>query len=210
MAFVRDPKEDRAQVRSFAHKALRRIHALGAKTQTLDDVEGELWVAWCIACERYDPAGGAAFKTFLYQGMRMHINRWIEKSFERFHDETLAISLDATHGDADDTTIGEVIPDTSMRQDEDFQREDCFAYALTRVSERSGQFLRFLKENPPELIERMKDLDAKAKYAKEIGASYATPQRLTSSMIFDFMGASRAERKQIMDEVTQIGRLISN
>lgn len=210
MAIVRDPKNDKAQVKAFAYKVLKRVHALGAKTQTVEDIEGELWVAWCLACERYNPEGGASFKTFLYQGMRMHINRWIEKSFERFHDETTAISIDASHHDAEDTTLGEVIPDSGLRQDEEFQREDCFNYALTRVSDRAGQFLKFLKDHPPELMERMKDLEAKAAYAKEIGASYAMPHRLTSSMIFDFMGASRVERKQIMEEVTQIGQLISN
>lgn len=211
----RDPKLDRQQIKAFAYKVLKRVHALGAKTQTLEDVESELWVAWCLACEKYDDNGGAAFKTFLYAGLRNHINRWVEKNFERFHGETIAASLDMKlrGDDADNTgatSLGDVVPDTHERQDETYQREDCFAYALTRLSPRSQMFLTFLKDNPPELMERMKDLEAKSAYAKEIGACYAMPGRITSAMIFDFMGASRAERKQIMDEVTQIGRLISN
>ena len=211
MPITRNPKDDKAQVKAFAYKVLRRVHALGAKTQTIEDIESELWVAWCIAAEKFDPAGGASFKTFLYQGMRLHINRWIEKSFERFHDETIAASLEAgSPDDANRGTFGEVVADTKERQDQAFQREDCFQYALTRVSDRAGMFLKFLRDNPPELMNRMKDLEAKAKHAREIGASYAMPHRLTSSMIFDFMGASRVERKQIMEEVTQIGRLISN
>ncbi|WP_326894463.1 sigma factor (plasmid) [Rhizobium beringeri] len=213
MAIVRDPKLDKAQVRAFAFKVLRRVHGLGAKTQTIDDIESELWVAWCIACDRYSAEGGAAFSTYLYSGMRRHINRWIEKNFERFHEETIAASLDAQvfsdeNGELG-SQVGHLVADPQMTQDEAYQRENCFAYALSRVSPRAGQFLKFLKEHPPELMERMKDLEAKAEYAKEQGVNYAMPHRLTSSMILDFMGASRVERKQIMDEVTQIGQLIS-
>ena len=211
--YQRDPKLDRQQVKSFAFKVLKRVHALGAKTTTLDEVESELWVAWCLAAEKYDPQGGASFKTFLYTGMRNHINRWIEKSFERFHEETVAASLDQQMGSSESetrATLGDAVADTHDRHDEVYQREDCFAYALTRVSDRAKMFLTFLKDNPPELMSRMKDLEAKAAYAKEIGASYAMPHRITTAMIFDFMGASRAERKSIMEEVTQIGRLISN
>ncbi|OWZ90470.1 hypothetical protein B9J07_28200 [Sinorhizobium sp. LM21] len=212
MAIKRDPKLDNAQVKSFAYKALKRVHALGAKSQTIDDVESELWIAWCIACDRYDAEAGAAFSTFLYKGMRLHINRWIEKNFERFHEETVAASLDAQvdHGeDGQGAEIGELVADTAERQDERYQREDCFAYALTRLSPRAGQFLKFLKDHPPELVKMMKDLEAKAAFAKQQGVTYAQPHRITSSMLFDFMGASRVERKQIMDEVTQIGHLIS-
>lgn len=215
MAITRDPKLDKAQIRAFAYKVLRRVHALGARTQTVDDIESELWVAWCIACDRYDPAGGASFSTYLYAGMRLHINRWVEKNFERFHGETIAASLEASYGSEDaqaanGASLGEVIADTNDRQDQEYERENCFEYALTRVSDRAQMFLKFLKDHPPELVERMKDIEAKAAYAKERGVSYATPNRLTSTMIFDFMGATRVERKQIMDEVTQIGRLISN
>ncbi|MBD9511664.1 hypothetical protein IB265_33450 [Ensifer sp. ENS10] len=212
MAIKRDPKLDKAQVESFAYKVLKRVHALGAKSQTIDDVKSELWIAWCIACDRYSAEGGASFSTFLYSGMRLHINRWIEKNFERFHEETVAASLDAQVDlgeEGQGSEIGQMVADTSERQDERYQREDCFAYALTRLSPRAGQFLKFLKDHPPELMVMMKDLEAKAAFAKQQGVTYAQPQRITSSMLFDFMGASRVERKQIMDEVTQIGHLIS-
>lgn len=211
----RDPKLDKGQIKSFAFKVLKRVHALGARSVLLEDIESELWVAWCLSCDAYSENGGAAFETFLYRGMRLHINRWVEKNFERNHAETIAASLDMKMGGegADNTgtnSLGDVIPDPHERQDERFQREDCFAYAMTRLSSRSQMFLSFLKDTPLELMERMKDLEAKAAYAKEIGACYAMPSRITSSIIFDFMGASRVERKQIMDEVTQIGRLVSN
>jgi DNA-directed RNA polymerase specialized sigma subunit len=215
MTQYRDPKESRAQIKAFAHKVLRRVHSLGARTQTLDDVEGELWVAWCLACERFNPEAGCAFSTYLYTGMRRHINRWIEKNFERFHDETVAASLDASYGsemseDGSGSTLGEAVADTHMRQDQEYEQKDCFAYALTRLSDRAKMFLTFLKDHPPELMAQMKDLEAKAKHAKELGVTYAMPNRLTSFMIFDFMGATRVERKQIMDEVAQVGQLISN
>ncbi len=209
----RDPKLDSKTIKAFAYKVLKRAHALGARTVLFEDVESELWVAWCLACDAYKNDGGAAFSTFLYRGMRVHINRWIEKNFERNHAETIAASLDMPVGSSDSETrqtLGDLTADTHEVHDATYQREDCFAYALTRVSNRAQMFLTFLKDNPPELMVAMKDLEAKAAHAKEIGACYAMPSRITTAMIFDFMGASRAERKQIMDEVTQIGRLISN
>lgn len=214
-AQYRDPKESTKQIDSFAPRVLRRLHLLGAKTHTLDDVKQELWLAWCKACEAYKPDGGASFSTFLTKGMRLHINRYVEKNFERFHDETIALSLEGhspagAGGENAGGRLSDVVADTAPPQSAEFENEDCFSYALTRLSPRAAKFVTILKEQPPELLDEVRRLEQKAEYAKERGITYATAHRLTSSMIFDFMGASRNERKQIMDEVQQIGALIQN
>ena len=211
----RDPKESTKLINNFAHKVLSRLHKLGARTHTLDDVKQELWIAWCKACEAYKPEGGASFSTFLTNGMRLHINRYVEKNFERFHDETIALSLDAHGHDGSsegDTAnkLSDTVADTAPLPNVEFERENCFAYALTRLSPRAAQFVTILKDQPQELIEEVRRLEEKSQYAKERGITYATAHRLTTPMIFDFMGASRNERKQIMDEVQQIGALIQD
>lgn len=211
----RDPKESTKQINAFAAKVLRRLHQLGARTHSLDDVKQELWIAWCKACEAYRPEGGASFSTFLTNGMRLHINRYVEKNFERFHDETIALSLDqrGTGGEfvgSEDALLGDAIADSAPLQNVEYDNENCFAYALTRLSPRAKQFVTILKDQPKELIEEVRRLEEKSEYAKERGITYATAHRLTTPMIFDFMGASRTERKQIMDEVQQIGALIQN
>lgn len=212
----RDPKESTKQINAFAFKVLRRLHQLGARSQTIDDVKQELWFAWCKACEAYSPEGGASFSTFLTNGMRRHINRYVEKNFERFHDETVALSLDqrghdpAAGGNNPEGTLADVVADQAPLHSAEIENENCFAYALTRLSPRAAQFVTILKDQPRELIDEVRRLEDKSDYAKERGITYATAHRLTTPMIFDFMGASRNERKQIMDEVQQIGALIQN
>lgn len=204
----RHPATSQKQIKAFAWKVLRRLHGLGAKSHTLDDVEQELMVAWCLAVEAYDPAGGASFKTFLYNGMRMHINRYIENNFEKFHEQTTALSLDASDPDAEGTTFGDAVADTSELHSEEVEREDMFRYALTRLSPRAGQFLTFLKDQPIELVQEVRKIEDKAAYARERGISIAVSHRLTSRMIFDFMGVSRTERENIMAEITAVTKVI--
>lgn len=207
----RDPKDSVKQINSFAHKVLRRIHRLGAKSQTLDDVKQELWFAWCKACETYRPECGASFSTYFYRGMQVYINRYIEKNFERFHDQTIALSLDSSEFVADgESSLSETIADEKDNGYVDFERENSFRYALTRLSPRAQQFITILKEQPQDLLAEVRKLEEKSAFARSRGVTYASPQRLTSPVIFDFMGASRCERKKIMDELTQIGALLSN
>lgn len=209
----RDPKQSRAQVRSFAVKVLKRLHALGAASHTLDDVEQELWLAWCTACERYDPAAGTKFSTFLFNGMRLHINRYVEKNFERFHDQTTALSLDYSEDGGDEggrnASFSESVADPNDTPDVVSDRERNFAYAMTRLSPRAQQFITILKDQPQEILNEVRRLDDKAEHAKKAGLTYANPHRLASFIVFDFMGASRFERKKILDEVQNLGELLT-
>lgn len=206
----RDPKEAKASIDAFAFKVLRRLHGLGARSHTLEDVQQELWVAWCKACEAYRPDHGASFSTFLYTGMQRHINRYVEKNFERFHGETVALSLDSSESvsagndGTDDATLGESIADTVAGADVMLEQEQNFAYAMTRLSPRAQQFMTFLKDQPIELLQQLRALEAKGAYAKQRGISIATPQRLTTFMVFDLMGASRSERQKILEEVARV------
>lgn len=204
----RDPKDSEKAISSFAYRVLRRLHQLGARSHTLDDVKQELWIAWCKACESYRPDCGAQFSSFLYRGMQLHINRYIEKNFERFHDQTIAVSLDLEPSSIEDASLGDVIADDKAKTGEEFENEDCFNYALSRLSPRAAQFLTLLKEQPIDLVDEVKCLEAKADYARERGIAISTSHRITTPMIFDFMDASRTERKQIMDEVIQISKII--
>jgi hypothetical protein len=208
MMNYRDAKQSTAQVNNFAWKALKRLHGLGAKSHTLDDVKQELWVAWCLAVEGYDAQLGAKFSTFLHRGMQLHMNRYIEKNFERFHEQTIAQSLDATDPNAEGTTYGEAIADGRDLQNVEVERENMFAYALTRLSPRAGQFLTLLKEQPIELMAEVRKIEDKVEYAKERGISMSTAHRLTSRMVFDFMGVSRNERESIMGEIEGVAKII--
>lgn len=205
----RDPKESKAQIDAFAHKVLRRLKSLGAASHTLDDVQQELWVAWCKACEAYDPQMGASFKTFLYLGMQRHINRYVETHFERFHGQTVALSLDATVEDGGET-FASVVPDQGALQDAVLEQESNFAYAMSRLSPRAQKFLAIVREQPEGIIQEFRKFESKSEYAKQQGIHFAAPQRLASWLIFDLMGVSRPDRKLILDEITQLGEKLTS
>jgi len=202
----RDPKESKAQIRAFAYKVLRRIHALGGKTTSLEDVEQELWIAWCKACEAYDEKGGASFKTFLHIGMVRHINRYVQNNFERLHGETVALSLEAPMGDDDGATLAEAVPDTAERQDTKLIEEDVRERVMRRLTPRARQFVQILHDQPIELVRELDKFKEKQKVAREVGVQFSAPRRLTSWMVFDLMGASRTERTAIMREIEAVTR----
>lgn len=203
----RDPKASEARIRAFARRVLRRVHALGAKTATLDDIEQELWVAWCKAVEAYDPKGGASFQTFLYRGMQNHINRYVEQQYERFHEQTVALALDAAPSDdVEGGSLIDIIPDESVNFDSELENEDAFQFAIQKLSERARIFVQLLKDQPTELVKEFQKLHIRGEYARKIGVPVITPQRMTAYIIFDFMGASRHERTQILAEVEELGK----
>lgn len=204
MIQYRDPKESEAQVRAFARRVLRRVHSLGARSATLDDIEQELWIAWCKACEVYDPKFGAAFSTFLFRGMRQHINRYVESTYERFHQQTVAMAIDAPLSE-DGASLSEMIEDSSIDFEADFEQEQNYEFAVQHLSERARIFVSLLKDQPEELTQEFRKLQLRSDYAKQLGIPHATPQRLAAYLIFDFMGASRGEREEITAEVEQLG-----
>lgn len=210
----RDMNESKKVIGAFAHQVLRRLHGLGARSHSIEDVEQELWIAWCAACESFDPSRGVKFTSYLTNGMRMHINRYVERHFERFHEQTTALSLDYSdngdgEGEGECPSFSDIVADGAETADIIVDRERNFAYAMQRLSPRAQQFLTFLKEQPVEILEEVRRLEQKAEHAKKAGLNYATPHRLAAYIVFDFMGASRFERKQILDEVTTLGEAIS-
>lgn len=205
-----DPKDSEKQIKSFAWKVLRRLHAAGARTLQLEDIEGELWLAWCIACERYNSQAGASFKTFLHRGMQLHINRWSEKHVERRHAEVVAYGFDHTvssdRGQMDNGhTLGEMLADENAITDEDFSNGQSLAYVKSRLSPRAALFVQILNDQPQELLDEVLRLEDKAAYAKsERNITVNLNHRLTYVMILDLMGASRNERRQILEEVAEV------
>lgn len=211
MSVRQDLKASEGQVSSFAYKVLQRLHALGAKSHTLDDVKQELWIAWCLARDTYSEEGGASFRTYLHTGMQRHINRYIEKNFERFHGFTTAISLDAPASRDEDNgiTVGEVVPCSAVGAEELYMQRRNLELAKSMVSPRARIFLTILNDQPPELMAEVLLLVKKAEYGRGINMGYAQPVRLTAAMIFDLMNAGRMERTRILSEVTKIGDRIS-
>ena len=206
--FKRNPKLDEKAVTALARRVLRRVHALGAKTVEIEDVKGELWVAWCIACERYDVESGVPFGAYLATGMRNHINRWVDKSFERFHAETIAASIEAPQGDDEGMTLESIIPDDKRTQDSILEKSDFFEEVYWRLSERAQLFVRILVDTPPELTEEIKALEAKAEHAQALGVCCVKPVKGATNVMFDFMSAGQCERARIAREIRNVTRIV--
>ena len=205
------PQDSEKAITSFAYRVLRRLKAAGAHTFDLDDVKQELWLAWAKACDEFDPNLGVKFSTFLYRGMRMHINRWVENNVDRRHDEVIAYSVDAsfdTDGEGSGT-LADVLPSDDPIQDVNLEHESSFRHALTMLSPRAAQFVTLLKDQPIELLEQVRLMEVKSEYARERGIVSPVARRLTSSMIFDLMAAGRTERAKIMTEVEKVGALLA-
>lgn len=206
-----DMKASEKTINSFAFKVLKRLHALGARSQTLDDVKQELWIAWCKARDNFNPEAGVLFNTYLHSVMRNHINRHIELNFERFHEQTIALSLDyeMEGEDGEGSSVHDVLADTATPTAEVVEGDSVFRYACSRLSPRARTFVTVLNEQPQELLEEIQRLKEKSQHARELGVPYAQPGRLTSAMVFDLMQAGRVERTTILAEVSQLGEMLS-
>lgn len=177
----------------------------------LEDIKGELWIAWCLACDTYDAEKGVPWLAYLRNGMRLHINRYIEKNVTRRHDEVVALSMDwHDQGNADggDASFGEIIPSDDPGPDRGVEEESQMTYALRKLTPRARQFITFLRDQPEEILAEIRCVQAKADFMKSQGQHVAVSTRLTSAMVFDLMGATRTERAGITNEIKSLGETI--
>lgn len=205
----RNYKDSEAAIKSFASRVLQRLRAAGAKTEQFEDIIQELSLIWCNCCQTYDPASGATFNTYLHGGMRLYINSWVRKHVDQRHAEVIALDLDgfgpSGDGGEDEGTLGDALPSEIASPDEVIANLQSLDYVKSRLSERAQMFVTILNDQPQELLNEVMKLEDKAAYAKEHrGITINLSHRLTYVMILDLMGASRGERKQILDEVTAV------
>lgn len=201
-----DPRASERIIRSVALKVHRRVHALGGRTTQLEDVEQELWGAWCKARDAYDPERGVKFVTFLYATLYREINRWVNVQFERFHDQTVALSFDrAMEGeDGAGDSLHEVVADPLGDTEQRVVRNDAYLKTLGALSPRAQVFVRLLTDTPPDLAAEWRRLDAKADWARQLGLAHWAPNDITPTLVFDFMDAPRGERTTILQEIETV------
>ncbi|MFA9261820.1 MAG: sigma factor [Undibacterium sp.] len=202
-------KDSEKAVKYFASRVMRRLAALG-QSSLKEDVTQELWVAWCIAKGSFDPNGGASFRTYLENGMRLHINRYIEKHVERRISEVFALSLGASFGyngnDEGEGALQSVIPSGDPALDERIIAESVWSHRVKKLSAKSRQFVDFLHRQPVELLSEVKKISERARHSKSLGISAPHSTRITSAIVFQLMGVSGGERQAILEEVRLFGQ----
>ena len=189
-------------INAYAWKVLRRVHAAGWRHISLEDVQQELGIAWMRANKSYNPQAGAAFKTYLYQGMRLHVNAWLRSEA---YSVGGSLSLDETSfgAEGDDGSLHEVIAAPGVAQDEELVEKQTEARVMARLSPLSQLVLRLLQNPPDLLVQEFRAMRAKYDYARERGMIIALPTEISLTVIFMFLGLSRTLRGNVRREIKE-------
>lgn len=199
-----DYRESAPRIARIANAVAFQLARAGVHSMTRDDVEQELWIVWCNARDSFDPSLGVPFEAFLINGIKMNVRGGIKrKAFKRAAEEW-GKSLDApVSKEEGGATVGETIADDFSFMD-DIEAEAHFQHVVSRLSERAATFVRLLRDQPPILLDALKALDERSKYARELGVCNMLFRQVTTSMIFKVMGCDRTERTRILAEVRQV------
>ncbi|QIG69115.1 RNA polymerase sigma-70 factor protein [Rhizobium phage RHph_N1_15] len=195
-------------IRRLSWSIARKLHGSGATSMSQEDVEQELWIVWCRARDTFDPELGVPFRAYLIEGIRrskLAINR---KMFKRIGEER-AQRLDAPVGGEDESTaLVDLMPSNEPLPDAQADEATHIAWALSKLSARTALFLKLLYEQPPELLEQMRLLKARADYADQIGAKNILISHITTSFVFRLMDADRPERTKILAELRKLSEKV--
>jgi len=211
----RDYKYSEPAIKRLARKVVhRRLAAFGAAhSDTIRDIEQELALVWLNAVEKYDPEGGASFLTYLHNGMIRHVNRYIEKQYERQPTTGYnTVSFDAgIYGDGseNDITYEEVIADGAPSAATEIEQLSCYNLVMRNLSDRAKLFVQILRDQPPELLKALDEITEKAKYAKSLGFSHPVARRISAHMVFTIMSAEPDERHKIIKEIRGLTKSVS-
>lgn len=199
--------EDSAeQIKKGAARYLRRAHAAGARSVTLDDVISEMNVAWCIARDKFDPSLGVPFGAYLSRGMQLHVNRWID---EQVGHAIGAFSLDETSVADGDEAHEWAVPDANPLPDQILEEKHLWARAMSELSTEAALFVSLLREPPPALYEEMKAIQVRSEHARSRGIPSVSPSFITGNLVLDLMGLARSDRNRIYAELKELGRSMS-
>ncbi|WP_276122598.1 sigma factor [Pararhizobium qamdonense] len=204
-----DYKESVELIRRMSWSIARKLHGAGATSLSHEDVEQELWIVWCRARDTFDPTLGVPFKAYLIEGVRrskLGINRLV---FKRIGEER-AQRLDAPIGNDDESgaTMLDLLQSDDPTPDARMDELTHYAWALSKLSKRSALFLKLLYEQPPELLDQMLCLKARAEYAKQIGAQNILISQITTAFVFRLMDADRPERTKILAELRKLSEKV--
>lgn len=195
-------------INGFANRVQRRLASLPQGVMSLDDIKQELWVAWCKAAESFDADRGIPFEPYLRRGMQRHINQIIHTNIEKFPEQTFASSLDKPIGEDEGGSLSDIVADDKPPAIEMLEREGAWEEAVAVLTPRARQFITLVRDQPDELLQETLLSDHKEEVARELNVPYSNVRRVTSSMVFDLMGASRGERAKISKEIKEVGRRI--
>lgn len=206
-----NPKDSEKTIKFFSFRLHQKLYASGANGQQISDIEQEMWIVWCKARDAYNPEKGASFKTFLINGMNMRAKEMLRILVGKRFSENFALSLDHSYSseDGDGATLSESVPSADPTPEELLKESQSQKRALERLSPKARMFVALMHNQPAELLAERDALVAKGEYARNQGIRYPSPQRLTSSIVLDFMGVIGPERTKVMRELESVGERLT-
>ncbi|MBX4911399.1 hypothetical protein HJA82_29235 [Rhizobium bangladeshense] len=203
-----DYKDSVDLIRRLSWSIARKLHGNGVTSMSHDDVEQELWIVWCRARDTFDPTLGVPFRAYFLKGVELTRREISRKTFKRIGEER-AQRLDAPVGGEDgNDMLVDLMPSNDPLPDAQADETTHLTWALSKLSARAALFLKLLYEQPPELLEQMRLLKARAEYAKSIGAQNILISQITTSFVFRLMDADRPERTKILAELRKLSEKV--
>jgi DNA-directed RNA polymerase specialized sigma24 family protein len=201
-----DYRESAPRIKRIAWIVMRQLHAAGARSITRDDVEQELWIAWCKARDTFDASQNVPFQAYMIEGLKRYV-RWDlrRKLLNRINDEWTE-TLDSP--DEDEGSMHDQIASDEPEIGHDYEERSHLEHVSKRISPEAATFLRLLYDQPTLLLDQLLQLESRSRHAESIGVDFVTPRHLTTAIVFKVMGVNRLERTKILKEVRKLGALM--
>lgn len=205
----RDPKISEAQIKRFAWKVLRRFRAAGDHSHDINDFVQELWIAWTVAVNNFNPELGIPFGAYLQRGMKFHINQYANKTLTARYDEVVAISLDASLND-EDMTIANILPDMSERQDVTCEKKNMLDLATRTLSRDAVTYIKIMLDGSEEIKREIDAIEQRNNYAASLKVRGMLCLGLSEGVVFELMNLSYSKRGDVLREIENFGTGFGN
>lgn len=190
-----DPSHKR-WVEGFAAQAHRRLRAAGCSTLQIDDVRQECWIAWCKARDTWQEGGGASFRTYLNNGMALHLRRWMMNQKANARMSAMGENaIAAAEAQADETDFEDAILAREAR-----------AGVLRRMTPATRQVLALAVEPPAWLAAEVKAMHDKVRWCRSRG--FVTRERPLVSLVMEALGLTPVERKRVTAEMLRFASVL--
>jgi DNA-directed RNA polymerase specialized sigma24 family protein len=188
-------------IKAFGRRVLQRMRAAGAESTQLDDILGELKIAWCEARNRWNEAAGVPFGAYLYRGMRNHINRWVEHEMNVHNTAPFSIHKGISRDeDGEFEEVTEAFTD-DLSAEEWLIGQDQARHFFAALTPDTRKLIELLISPPDFLVSELEKLQARSRYGRLRGIHSSSPKRLTMAFVMTAMGLTQYQRRQVEAEI---------
>lgn len=194
----------RRYLSTFVRKVLARCHSAGLHSITADDVMSEISVAYCMAYNNWKPEHNVPFAPYFMRGAQFHVNRWLK--YELREIEIAPFSMNNSTATEQHGDFYELIASPEQSAEAIVQERQSIERAMKRLSPRAAKAIEILHSPPPEVVEVLLALQERASFARSRGYHQRSQPDITLTLIFNLMGLSVMERRNVYKELEDYAR----